>query len=139
MNKQSQTDSKFSDTSRVLIQANGSESEAGTHPSWRGGRDEELTSSPFESESESANDMSEINARLERLLEKAPSDSSANLLLRKTKTGYKALLRVRSAHQKFNGFISGRRLIDVVERVLRDVKTQIDDWKDKRHLVDESV
>jgi hypothetical protein len=83
--------------------------------------------------------MSEINSRLERMLDKAPSDSSVNLLVRKTRDGYKAFLKLRSTNTRFTGFIRGNRLIDVVERVIKDVRTQIDDWKLSRTVVDESV
>ena len=127
-----------SNENRVMIHASSSEGEAGHQPQWRGQHDREITSCPY-SEQDGVAAMSEINSRLERILDKAPSDSSANLLLRKTKDGYKAFFRVRSAQQRFAGFISGRRLIDVVERVMKDVRGQIDDWKETRRLADDRL
>lgn len=123
--------------SRILIHASNSDAEGGQHPSWRGESDLEITTVAFNAED--GVDMSGINAQLERLLDKAPSDSTANLLLKKTKGGYKAFFRIRSAQNRFKGFISGRRLVDVVERVMRDVKSQIDQWKETRRLSDEFV
>lgn len=126
------------ETSRVLIHADNSDREGGNHPQWRGEGDEELTRFPFEAELEGDLDeirgINEINSRLERVLDKAPSDSTANLLVRRTKTGYKAFLRIRSVSRKFKSFVSGRRLMDVVERAIRDVRNQIDDWKENRQL-----
>ncbi len=125
---------------RVMIHACSAEGESALHPQWRGHENLELTSCPY-SEQDGVKDMSEINSRLVRLLDKAPSDSSANLLLRKTKDGYKAFFRIRSSaafgEKRFAGFISGRRLIDVVEKVMTDVRSQIDEWKLTRRLADE--
>ncbi len=125
---------------RVMIHASSAEDESALRPQWRGHENLELTTCPY-SEQDGITEMSEINTRLIRLLDKAPSDSSANLLLKKTKDGYKAFFRIRSAvafgEKRFAGFISGRRLIDVVERVMTDVRLQIDDWKLTRRLADE--
>ena len=81
--------------------------------------------------------MSEINNRIEHVLDRAPSDSSANLLLRKSGDGYRAFFKVRSAQGKFAGFIRGKNLIETVDKVLSKVRTQIDDWKETRRLADE--
>lgn len=129
---------KQTDMSRVFIHADSMDREGGTHPQWKGDGDKELDTCPFKAEAEELDGMSEINTRLERMLDKAPSDSTVNLLVRKTKDGYKAFLRIRSANRRFAGFIRGRGLIDTVERVIKDVRTQIDDWKSNRQLVDES-
>jgi hypothetical protein len=128
------------DSSRILIHADNADREGGNHPLWKGAGDQELTACPFaEADLDHMKGMSEINSRLERVLDKAPSDSTANLLVRKTKDGYRAFLKIRSANQRFAGSMSGRRLIDVVERVIKDVRGQIDDWKQHRQLVDEGV
>lgn len=131
------------DPLRILIHADNADREAGMHPQWRGDGDQELTQFPFGKEHENAltnmNGMTEINYHLERVLDKAPSDSTANLLVRKTKDGFKAFLHIRSANQKFKSFISGRRLMDVVEHTIRDVRSQIDDWKSRRQLADENI
>lgn len=130
------------DMSRVMIHADNADREGGTHPRWRGEGDQELTSFPFaapDGDFDETKGIHEINAKLERVLDKAPSDSTANLLVRKTKDGYKAFLRIRSTNQRFKSFMSGRRLRDVVERAIKDVRHQIDDWKNTRHLADEGV
>ena len=128
------------DLSRVMIHADSSDREGGYRPQWKGEGDTALSECPFEESGfDSVSGMSEINSRIERMLDKAPSDSTANLLVRKTKDGYKAFLRIRSANSRFTGFIRGRKLIDVVERVIKDVRGQIDDWKSNRQLSDEPV
>jgi hypothetical protein len=126
--------------SRVMIHADSSDCEGGYHPQWKGEGDKDLSVCPFlETGFDSLSGMSEINSRLERMLDKAPSDSTANLLVRKTNDGYKAFLRIRSANSRFTGFIRGAHLIDVVERVIKDVRGQIDNWKISRQLTDEVV
>ena len=125
------------DPSRVMIHADNGDLEGGNHPQWKGDDGEELTSFPFANsnhEFEELDGMIEINARLERMLDKAPSDSTANLLVRKTANGYKAFLRVRSSNRGFKSFITGQRLRDVVERVVLEVRSQIDGWKESRQL-----
>lgn len=123
------------ETSRVLIHADNADREGGNHPEWRG--DEAIADGEF---AEEENAMSEINSRLERMLDKAPSDSTANLLVRRTRDGgYKAFLRIRSVNQRFKAFISGKQLRDVVERVIKDVRGQIDEWKENRELINDRV
>jgi hypothetical protein len=140
MQQQRQTD-----TSRVLIHADSADREGGNHPHWRGDGDQELTRFPFgeaelDGEIDERNGISEINYRLERCLDKAPSDSSANLLVKKTGTGYRAFLRIRSQNNRcFKSFIQGSRLMEVVERVIGDVRGQIDEWKQTRRLADDSM
>ena len=124
---------------RVMIHADSTDHEGGHTPQWKGSGDEEITSFPFEDAGfDNASGMTDINSRLEHMLDKAPSDSSANLLVKKTRDGsYKAFLRIRSANRRFAGFIRGSKAIDVVERVIKDVRGQIDEWKSNRDLVDE--
>jgi len=125
---------KKTDSSRVLIHADNADRGGGNHPEWRG--DEAIADGEFDD----ANAMMEINSRLERVLDKALSDSAVNLLVRRTRDGgYRAFLRIRSANQKFKSFISGKRLRDVVETAITDVRTQIDQWKENRELLNDRV
>jgi hypothetical protein len=138
---QSHTSKKNSvETSRVFIHADNADKEGGNHPHWKGDGDRELTTFPFLSEIDDDLDentaITAINSHLERVLDKAPSDSTANLLVRKTANGFKAFLRIRSTNRKFKSFISGRRLTEVVEHAIRDVRAQIDAWKETRELAD---
>ena len=128
------------ETSRVFIHADNSDQAGGNHPRWRGDDNRELTAFPYLTEI--GCDLNEnsavtaINSHLEGVLEKAPSDSIANLLVRKTASGFKAFLHIRSSKQKFKSFTRGRRLSDVVELAIRDVRAQIDKWKETRQLAD---
>ncbi len=124
--------------SRILIHASSSENEICQHPRWHGDSNREITECPFSAE-DGVTEMSEINARLERVLDKAPSDSTANLLLKKTSDGYKAFFKLRSTQSQFSGFIKGACLVDVVERVFREVRLQIDDWKETRHVAEDAL
>ncbi len=128
------------ETSRILIHAGATSEDVGKHPEWRGENDRELAECEFVSSEiglDAKETMTDINSRIEHVLDKAPSDSTANLLLRKTKDGYRAFLKVRSAQGKFAGFIRGRNLIETVDRVVSQVRKQIDDWKEQRQLADE--
>lgn len=130
------------ETSRILIHAGANTDDIGKHPEWRGNNDRELQDCAFASELEGINArdaMTDINSRIEHVLDKAPSDSTANLLLRKTKDGYRAFFKVRSAQGKFTSFIRGRTLIETVDRVVNQVRKQIDDWKEQRQLADETA
>lgn len=128
------------ETSRIMIHVDSLDTNNGTHPRWKGADNVELSTCPFEDVSvQSTSEMTAINSRLELMLDKAPSDSSANLLVRKTKDGYKAFLRIRSVNSRFASFIFGAGLIDVVEKVILDVRSQIERWKQTRTLKDETV
>lgn len=135
-------------TSRILIHAGAtSKDEVAGHPSWRGENDRVLEDCSFATSFESGEGsidskeaMTEINYKIEHVLDKAPSDATANLILKKTRDGgYRAFFKVRSAQAKFAGFIRGNSLIDVVDKVVKQVRTQIDDWKQSRQLADETV
>lgn len=133
-----ETSTQPSAPSRILIHASSGDAEAGHHPLWKGDKNREIATCAI-SEGDGVKEMAEINARFERVLDNAPSDSTANLLLRRTKDGYKAFFRIRSTQSRFTGFISGRRLGDVVERVMNDVRLQIDAWRATRRLADEII
>lgn len=130
------------DTSRILIHAGATSDDIGKHPEWRGNNDRALDECDFavaEKGLDAKETMSDINSRIEHVLDKAPSDSTANLLLKKSKDGYRAFFKVRSAQGKFVGFIRGRNLIETVDRVVNQVRKQIDDWKENRQLADETA
>lgn len=132
------------DTTRIVIHAGVADHEIGQHPEWRNEQNIVLEECVFSTADEDGTEqldgkaaMEEINSRLERVLDKAPSDASADLVLRKTRDGYRAFFKIRSAHKKFGGMIRGRRLLDVVDRVFNQVRGQIDTWKEKRELATE--
>lgn len=83
-------------------------------------------------DNENQQDVADMKARLSGLLEKAPSDSSATLLIRKDGNDYQALLKIRSIHNKF---VSACRCSDfrqLIDSLVNDTKRQIDDWKRER-------
>ena len=130
------------ETSRILIHAGATSEDVGKHPEWRGDNDRELSNCAFaesEPDLDAKEAMSDINHRIEHVLDRAPSDASANLLLRKSKDGYRAFFKIRSAQGKFSGFIRGKNLIETVDKVLSRVRGQIEDWKETRRLADEPV
>lgn len=76
--------------------------------------------------------VEEINSRIRRLLEHAPSDSSAEIEMRKGAEGFQGLLRVSSCQGKFIGGARGRKFAEVIEEIFRQVEAQIDLWRGRR-------
>lgn len=74
----------------------------------------------------------EINERLSRLLDQAPSDATGELEIRKNAKGYQALLKIFSRQGKFIGGSRGSKLTEVVERIFEEVHDQIKAWKRER-------
>ncbi len=83
-------------------------------------------------ENENQQDVAEMTARLTGLLEKAPSDSSATLLIRKDGDDYQGLLKIRSLHNKFVSACRSSDFKQLVELIIRDTKRQLDQWKRER-------
>lgn len=77
--------------------------------------------------------MRTINERIRDLLDEAPSDASAELLVRKGTGGYKGMLKIYSQQRKFVGGAQSERFLDVVDEIFREVREQIDDWKRDRY------
>ncbi len=76
--------------------------------------------------------MRRINERIRHLLDIAPSDASAELIIRKSRAGYKGLLKIYSQQRRFTGGNTGRILSEVFDRIFDEVRGQIDDWKGQR-------
>lgn len=83
-------------------------------------------------ENENQQDIAEMKARLAHLLERAPSDATATLLIRKDGDQYQALFRVRSLRSKFVSACRASNFKQVVDSIIRDTKRQIDEWKKQR-------
>ncbi|MES2857207.1 MAG: hypothetical protein V4692_15165 [Bdellovibrionota bacterium] len=115
--------------SKITIHSGVNESGAELHPCWRGDDDQELTDCPLDSDE---GEMAEINQRLQSILDRAPSDASAELSIQKSEDGYHGLLNVYSIHRHFSGGYDGSRLRDVIDRVVSEVYEQINDWKRSR-------
>jgi len=79
--------------------------------------------------------MREINARIRQLLEFAPSDSTAELEIRKDQHGFQGLLRVFSQQRRFVGGCRHKVFSEMIERVFEEVWTQIEQWKKEREAV----
>lgn len=78
--------------------------------------------------------MREINDRIQAVLDRAPSDASAFLLIRLGHRGYKGVLKVASRQRKFIGGGAAADFGDVVDRVFSEVNEQIEQWKKQRFL-----
>lgn len=76
----------------------------------------------------------ELNERLQGLLDEAPSDASAEILVRKINGVYRGVLKVASLQRKFAGGSTGVNLTDLFERIFRQVHEQIVEWKRHRQL-----
>jgi hypothetical protein len=83
-------------------------------------------------DNENQHEVAEMKARLSGLLEKAPSDASATLLIRKDGNDYQALLKIRSLHNKFVSACRSSDFKQMVDTIIRDTKRQIDEWKKER-------
>ncbi len=83
-------------------------------------------------ENENQHDVVEMTARLTGLLEKAPSDSSATLLIRKDGNDYQGLLKIRSVHNKFVSACRSSNFKQLVESIIRDTRLQLEQWKRER-------
>lgn len=83
-------------------------------------------------ENENQQDVADMKARLSGLLDKAPSDSTATLLIRKDRQGYQGLLKIRSLRSKFVSACRSPNFKQMVDTIMRDTKRQIDDWKKQR-------
>jgi len=75
-----------------------------------------------------------IDEAIRHVLEEAPSDSGAELVVRKSRGGYKGLLTVYSRQGKFIGGYAGEQLMDVVKKIFSEVHEQIVDWKKNRSV-----
>lgn len=78
--------------------------------------------------------MREINDRIRSLIDCAPSDAGAELVVHKTPVGYKGLLKIHSRHRRFVGGDSGPEFQEVLDRIFEEVREQIEDWKRDRDL-----
>lgn len=76
----------------------------------------------------------DINEQLQRVLDRAPSDASATLLIRKVQDGYKGLLKIYSRQRRFVGGSVDHYLPTVVASIFEEVREQIEDWKRTRSL-----
>lgn len=74
----------------------------------------------------------QINARVQKILDEAPSDASIQFDSKKVGEGFKGFLRVQSCQTHFARVVTGAGLLDVVDRVFREVSKQICDWKQTR-------
>ena len=78
--------------------------------------------------------MRTINDKIRSVLEEAPSDSAAELTVRRAPGGYKGFLRIHSQQRKFVGGGQAQRFSEVVEQMFREVRGQIKEWKRARVL-----
>jgi hypothetical protein len=83
-------------------------------------------------ENENQQEIADMKARLSGLMEKAPSDASATLLIRKDGNNYSGLLKIRSLHNKFVSACRAPDLTKMIDSIIRDTKRQIDEWKKER-------
>ncbi len=75
---------------------------------------------------------SEFRRRLQALVESAPSDASVRFLVKRSKAGYKGLIKICSLQRQFMAKAAGAILPDTVERLFDDLKSQIETWRKER-------
>lgn len=83
--------------------------------------------------------INEMNERLEEIMDRAPSDSSAELHVRKSESGYKGTLKVNSQQRRFVGGGSGPDIMDVFEKVVDEVQDQISEWSKGRNVTADDI
>lgn len=74
----------------------------------------------------------DIDRRLQHLLDKAPSDASSQFIVRKTRSGYKGILRITSLQHKFVSGHINRQFNKLIDQLFNDIRGQIEEWKSKR-------
>lgn len=120
---------------RISIHAGNQDDEFALHPCWRGANDEELTASPFCSAREEAElEMREVNELLEDVLEKAPSDAAAEILVDRRSGGFDVQLNIHSSQGVFGRGQGGSTFRKVVEDLLTEMRSEIEEWKRHRRL-----
>jgi predicted ATP-grasp superfamily ATP-dependent carboligase len=78
--------------------------------------------------------LSEINSRIRSMLDRAPSDASVQLQMRKERDGYMGLLKVQSQQRKFVGAKVDQRFSKVIDDIFSQVRSQIEEWRSGRDV-----
>lgn len=126
--------------SGIKIHSGSREDEFALHPMWTDSEDHELKSTPFTVEGQENNEaIKEINSALQRVLDDAPSDAGAELSIIPTERGIHAKLSVSSSQGEFVSEIDDERavpsrFIEIAQRLIHDVRTQLKEWKRSRVL-----
>lgn len=87
-----------------------------------------------EIEQEGTYTLQEVNERIRELLDLAPSDSSAEILMRKVSDGYKGYVKITSQTRKFVGGSTRDSVTDFLDKAFSDIERQIADWKRHRNV-----
>ena len=95
---------------------------------------DEFTAREISETPRSLTEMSEINRRLQSVVDEAPSDSVVELEVMKEPRGYKALLKVYSSQARFVGGSRAGKFNDVIDDIFSEVRAQLHDWKGRRNL-----
>jgi hypothetical protein len=122
---------------RISIHAGNIEESYRPHPTWMDENDHELDACPFaETENEAASELHELNALIERFLDRAPSDANAEIRIHKTVDGrYDAHIDVHSSQRSFGPVHRlGYKFRDVVECLVEEMRDEIEEWKRNRNL-----
>lgn len=78
--------------------------------------------------------MQKINAKIRQILEKAPSDATAELEVGRDQDGFHGLLKIVSQQRKFVGGGRGKVFADVIDQIFAEVWKQISSWKKERDI-----
>lgn len=76
--------------------------------------------------------MVELNERIRGILDEAPSDASAEFEVRKSRGGYRGLLKINSLQGKFIGGGQAKSFSEVVDTIFAQVRAQLRDWRRRR-------
>lgn len=78
--------------------------------------------------------VQELDRRMKALMEKAPSDATSQLVIRKSKEGYKGLLKITSLQGKFVAGQVHRCFTQMMNELFAEARAQIDQWKRHRFI-----
>jgi ribosome-associated translation inhibitor RaiA len=76
--------------------------------------------------------------RLSRIFGESPSESSTRAWVKKTRDGFEGRLQIRSAVGTFMADVIGEDPAQVIDSLSQKVRTQLQNWKRNRHLVDDA-
>jgi hypothetical protein len=119
--------------STIRIQSGNSWNGEQIQPEWLDSDGHKVDTLPDESAPRPAGEqIQNINRQLQEVLEAAPSDASAELVVQKDTDGYRSLLKIHSLQRRFVTGAHGHLFTEVIEHVLAQVRRQITQWSQER-------
>ena len=94
-----------------------------------------LDAATLDGQADDQKQINEIKERLEVILDSAPSDAVARIVVKKIRGGFHAFLRIYSKQTKFLVGASAPHLRDAMNQLFDDVGRQIGSWRDSRTVI----